>query len=272
MSYASVTAKGLPPASAQPHPDVALLNTQPAETQLPSVETKITVAPSDFKEHPRSADMKARDEFDSEVAKERVEDETNRNAGGPETHKSCRDHFKDKLQKARQESLEFWGKTKVCLLRPGVAGGLLGVVNVGFLGSIGYSLYTVPQHRSSPRFLSVATCTALAIFGGEAVLADAYRKTEAGQREEARAREEGAALYRHAKTVILRPGVLGGTAGALNLGILGGLGYWSYVNWDQPWKWDSRQVSAVSIGLLALFAGEGYLGQQYTEKGLPKHK
>ncbi|SRR5260221_3718291 len=53
MSYASVTAKGLPPTSAQPHPDTTLLNTQQAETQLPSVEAKIIVAPTDFKEHPR---------------------------------------------------------------------------------------------------------------------------------------------------------------------------------------------------------------------------
>jgi len=270
MSYASVTAKGLRPTSAQPHPDMTLLNTQQGETQLPSVEAKITVAPSDFKEHPRSADTEARDEL--EAAKELAEEGSNRHTGEPEVQKSCRDHVKDKLQKAGRNGLELWEKTQGCLLRPGVAGGLLGVVNVGLLGSIGYSLYTIPVHRSSPRFLSTAAFTTLAIFGGEAVLADAYSKTEAGQREEARAREEGAALYRHAKTVILRPGILGGAVGALNLGILGGLGYWSYVNWDNLWKWDRRQVSAVSIGLLALFAGEGYLGQQYEKKKFPKHK
>ena len=132
-------------------------------------------------------------------------------------------------------------------------------VNVGFLGSVGYSLYAVPGHRNSPRFLSTAALATLAVFGAEGVVADAYRRTEAGQREEARAKEEGAALYRHAKTVVLRPGILCGAVGALNLGILGGLGYWSYLNWDKPWKCDRREIGAVSVGLLALFAGEEWV-------------
>jgi hypothetical protein len=41
----------------------------------------------------------------------------------------------------------------------------------------------------------------------------------------------------------------------VNLGILGGVGYVAYQQWDRPW--DRRTVSAVSIGLLGLFTGEG---------------
>ena len=44
----------------------------------------------------------------------------------------------------------------------------------------------------------------------------------------------------------------------VNVGILGGLGYFSYTNWDKP-TWDRRLVSAVSVGLLTLWGGEGYV-------------
>ncbi|KAF8332716.1 uncharacterized protein EI90DRAFT_3145387 [Cantharellus anzutake] len=237
MSYASVVAAGAPPLSAQPHPDTALLNTEQGETQLSSADSKITVAPADFKKNPRSADTDIRDELD--VASEDIEE--GEDTSRPSKGESRKDHTNCK--KAGEECRELWEKAKGYLLRPTVAGGLLGVVNVGLLGSIGHSLYTVPAHRSSPRFLSLAAITTLGLFGIEGALAEAYRKTELGRREEARAKEEGAAICRHVKTVLLRPGVLGG--------------YWSYVNWDDPWKWDRQRVSAASVGLLALFAGEG---------------
>lgn len=43
----------------------------------------------------------------------------------------------------------------------------------------------------------------------------------------------------------------------VNLGIIGGVSYVAYDNWDQP-HWDGRTVSAVTVGLLSLVAGEGY--------------
>lgn len=42
----------------------------------------------------------------------------------------------------------------------------------------------------------------------------------------------------------------------VNLGIIGGVSYVAYDNWDQP-HWDGRTVSAVTVGLLSLVAGEG---------------
>lgn len=132
----------------------------------------------------------------------------------------------------------------------------------------------------------------LALFGAEGVLVERYRNTDAGRAEEKKAREEGATIYKHTKEVVLRPGVLGGLVGALNVGILGGVGYWSYANWDRPTAWDRKTVSAATVGLLTLFAGEGYvemcpafsnilsdsclsfryLGEQYKEKEYPKRK
>lgn len=42
----------------------------------------------------------------------------------------------------------------------------------------------------------------------------------------------------------------------VNAGILGAIGYYAYTEWDRP-RWDKRIVSAVSVGLLTLWSGEG---------------
>ena len=42
----------------------------------------------------------------------------------------------------------------------------------------------------------------------------------------------------------------------VNVGILGTLGYFSYLHWDEP-VWDRRHVATVTAGLLAFFMGEG---------------
>ena len=46
------------------------------------------------------------------------------------------------------------------------------------------------------------------------------------------------------------------TAHAVNLAVLGGIGTLAYQKWELP-HWDRRIVSAVSVGLLTLFSGEG---------------
>ena len=56
----------------------------------------------------------------------------------------------------------------------------------------------------------------------------------------------------------------GGLVGALNVGLLGALGWLGYVHWEVP-RWDRRVVSAVSVGLLALYGGEGYLAVKFRE-------
>jgi len=147
----------------------------------------------------------------------------------------------------------------------------LGVVNVGLLAFLGRELYAKPHLRSDTRTLGIAAAAAAALFSVEGALAEAYVKTPAGQKEKERAKKEGAAIYRHTREVVLRPGVLGGLVGALNLGILGGVGYAAYLNWDLP-RWDRRTVSTISAGLLTLTAGEGYLAEKYAEKEYPKRK
>ena len=40
--------------------------------------------------------------------------------------------------------------------------------------------------------------------------------------------------------------------------VLGAIGYYAYTEWDRP-RWDKRIISAVSVGLLTLWSGEGYV-------------
>jgi hypothetical protein len=129
-------------------------------------------------------------------------------------------------------------------------------VNVGLLAFAGREFYAKPHLRTDARALGTVAATTLVLLGAEGALADAYVKTEAGQKEKVRAKKEGAAIYRQTREVVLRPGVLGGLVGVLNLGILGGVGYAAYLNWDQP-RWDRRTISVISAGLLTLAAGEG---------------
>lgn len=55
MSYAAVTKEHREPLSQQPHPDTGLLNTEPSDDVVtPNLDSsKVTVAPADFKDHPK---------------------------------------------------------------------------------------------------------------------------------------------------------------------------------------------------------------------------
>jgi len=129
-------------------------------------------------------------------------------------------------------------------------------VNVGLLASAGYNLYNRPDLRSNSRVIGATAAGALLLMGAEGFVAEAYRTTEAGRREEKRAKEEGASLYKQTKELVLRPKVLGGLAGALNVAVLGTAGFLAYQHWHMP-HWDRRVVSGVVVGLITLSLGEG---------------
>ena len=138
-------------------------------------------------------------------------------------------------------------------------------MNVGILGYASYALYTNPSLRRDTRVLTVGSISLLTLFGLEGYGAERYAQTPRGKAERERAREEGAALYRHAREVVLRPGVLGGLVGLANVGILGGVGFVAWKNWERP-TWDRRVVSAVSVGLLGLWSVEGALAEKYRQE------
>ncbi|KAK7057300.1 hypothetical protein R3P38DRAFT_1170121 [Favolaschia claudopus] len=233
MSYAEVTAHNAPPLSEQPRPDTGLLNTAPP-TSSPNVDPtkKINIVP------PGSG-----------------------SGSNPSSRRAHRAY-----DEAKAEGDYIWESAKHYLFRPGVAGGLIGLVNVGLLAGAARAFYVNPHYRHDTQVISTTVAATLALLGAEGYAADAYRKTPAGQEEERRAKEEGAVIYRHAREQILRPGTLGGLVGVINLGILGTIGYFSYENWNRPW--DRRVVSAISAALLTLSVGEGFLAEKYREERL----
>ncbi|WVR08541.1 hypothetical protein IAU60_005596 [Kwoniella sp. DSM 27419] len=163
----------------------------------------------------------------------------------------------------------YWEKTKDVVLRPGTLGGLMGVVNVGILGTLGYFAYTRRDQPWDRRIVGGAVAGTLALFGAEGYVTESYLQTPEGRQEAERAKAEGSRFYVQAREVILRPQIAGGLVGAVNVAILGAVGYLSYKNWNQTW--DNRTVSAVAIGLIGLSGLEGYAGKAYVDKELPKH-
>ncbi|EJD35575.1 hypothetical protein AURDEDRAFT_108923 [Auricularia subglabra TFB-10046 SS5] len=267
MSYATVAATNAPPPSQQPHANPALLNTGRSPNLLPvdAHNEKVQIASPGFKEHPSTVTSEYIPPTDEEL-------ERKYGSTGPSSHRSHnqaekdkhrRDKAKEHLHRAEHEAETAWEYAKTQILRPGVAGGILGIVNVGLLATAGYQFYTRPELRSDKRAIGGTVAGALILFGAEGWLAESYAQTEAGQREAQRAKEEGALIWKHTKEVVLRPGVLGGLVGVLNVGILGGLGYTFYSRPEL--QNDRRFISWVTIGVLSLFAGEGFAAEQYRK-------
>ncbi|PVF97486.1 hypothetical protein CPB86DRAFT_785788 [Serendipita vermifera] len=185
--------------------------------------------------------------------------------------KARKERAKEKLHHAEAEGEHLWEVVKEKLFQPAVAGGLFSVVNLGVIGGLGYLFYTQPEYRSDYRVIGSSVAGTLLLLGAEGSMAEAYLQTEEGQREKRRAQEEGSALYRQTREVVLRPGVFGGILGAFNIGIIGGLGYLSYIHWNDP-VWDRRYVTGITAGTAALFTAQGFLAEQYREKEYPKRK
>jgi len=249
MSYAAVAAHNAPPPSEQPHPDPALLNVPNLATAPPPAAddaSKVNVVASDFKEHPATLTSEYVNSFPPPSPSP---------SGPPAPRKRrARKTFDD----AEAEGLYLWEKLKDVLFRPPVAGGLLGVVNLGLLAGTAYAFYTDSRLRRDAGIITSTAVGGLAIIGAEGYAAESFLQTEAGQEAAHAAKEEGSAVYRYSREHVLRPGVLGGFVGLVNVGVLGTLGYFAYSNWDRP-HWDRRTVSSISAGLLALWGGEGYL-------------
>jgi hypothetical protein len=74
--------------------------------------------------------------------------------------------------------------------------------------------YTQPQWRNDYKIIGGSVAGVLLLFGAEGTMAESYLQTPEGQREKERAKQEGSALYRETKEIVLRPGVFGGLLGA----------------------------------------------------------
>lgn len=121
MSYASVAAHNAPPPSEQPHADPSLLTTpsdvQPAATAVDD-SAKVNVAPADFKSHPATLTSEVADSIPPYPISE---------SPAPSGKPSARKRAQDAEKKAEAKSLQLWGTIHEQLMRPAVAGGLIGV-------------------------------------------------------------------------------------------------------------------------------------------------
>ncbi|KAH9929547.1 uncharacterized protein BXZ73DRAFT_48055 [Epithele typhae] len=243
MSYAAVAGRNAPPMSQQPQPDPALLTTErPSASNIADDAAKVNIVSPDFKRY-TATDTSVRN-----VPHE-----------GPSGTPSRRRRYIDEVE---QEGFYLWNLAKQYVFHPAVAGGLIGLVNIGLVSTAAYSFYTKPHLQRDTRVIFTTVAGALGLLAAESYAAEQYYETPQGQREAQRAKQEGAVLYRQAYEQLFRSGVLGGLVGVLNAGIIGTVGYFSYSNWDKP-SWDRRIVSSVTVGLLALWTGEGYIVERY---------
>ena len=199
----------------QPKPDPALLNTGSSRSDAVADDTsKVNVVPADFKDKPST--------FTSETRESIVRDA-----------EPAGDEGRSHAHKAEAEGLHYWEVAKEHLIRPAVAGGLIGIgehtsaslgaaqsadnracaVNIGLFAGASYAYYTHLPLRRDARAIASTVAVAVALLGGEGYAAEQFRQTPQGKKEERRAREEGSLVYRHAREHILRPGVSGGIVG-----------------------------------------------------------
>lgn len=121
MSYAQVAAHNAPPRSEQPRPDPALLNTEPpSHSNIADDMAKVSMVAPGFKDHPETVTSTS---IPYESPPRPV------SGGVPPFPGSSNNNSKAKrnLRDAEDEAAGLWNAAKRQLLRPGVAGGLLGV-------------------------------------------------------------------------------------------------------------------------------------------------
>jgi hypothetical protein len=117
MSFANVvSSSGLPP-SQQPRPDPGLLEGGgPSDASLPDSSGKVNVVPTNFKSHPQTT---------SSVADVPREKGGIVGSGGPANFSTGRNKSRSGAKQEEDES--FLEMAKQYFLRPGFAGGLIGL-------------------------------------------------------------------------------------------------------------------------------------------------
>ncbi|KAF8647036.1 hypothetical protein AX16_006873 [Volvariella volvacea WC 439] len=269
MSYAQVAATNAPPPSEQPQPDPSLLNTTPPSApSTPDDKVKVSVVSS--LEVPRSPPPEA------ECPEYEKPSQPPSPPPIPGTSKPKSSKYEKRLREIKAEGFYIWEVAKHYLLRPGVAGGLVGLFNVGCLACFGHAIYNRPALRRDFAFLGKAIGISVALLSLEGHV---FSKQISKKDIKGKGRMESPSppptlpvgtfdeSRRQMKHYFYHPLMLRGTLGFLNAAVLGALGYFTYANWGKP-AWDRRVVSSVAVGLLTLWGGEGcLLAHRSTEGG-----
>ncbi|KAG7571012.1 hypothetical protein FFLO_00976 [Filobasidium floriforme] len=231
-----------------------------AERAADKVEETAKEVKGASKQLARDAEVKGKELVDNAAEKTKeVANDVEKKA------KQLKREAKAEIQHAENVAAQYIERAKELVLRPGALGGLMGVANVGLLGTIGYYAYTrrnVPWDRN---YVGATAASVLALFGIEGVVAEQFAQTPEGKEEIARAKQEGSKFYVNAREVILRPGVAGGLLGAVNVAVLSAVGYLGYQNWDRR-VWDRKIVAGIVSGLISLSAVEGLAGNVWKQK------
>jgi hypothetical protein len=128
-SYASVAAKDLPPSTEWPQPDPNLLSTEaPSGSHVVDDSAKVAVVSSDFKEHPQSEFTEnIRQNVPQESSGTRVPMPTLKDDIISQPVPAQPSKARRAGHKAKAEAVSIWDHATNFLLRPGVAGGLIGL-------------------------------------------------------------------------------------------------------------------------------------------------
>jgi len=233
MSYASVTSHNA--STDQPLPDPALLNTsKPTASGVADDTVKVGVVSPNFKENPATTTSINRPP--------RFEEEES----DPSPHRRTAKN-KAKAKKlahdAEKEVVHWSAVAKELVLRPPVAGGLVGVVNLGLIGYTGYKFYSEPHLRRDHRFVTSTVAGAMVLLGLEGYGAQSFTPV----------REEEDVLIQYVRQ---NPKSTRTFFSILNVGIVGATGYLAYSKWD---RWDRRTFATLAAGLASFGLGESYL-------------
>lgn len=128
MSYASVTARNAAPIDDQPHPDQGLLNTiPPHHSGIADDAAKVNIVAPDFKEHPHTLTSEA------EILVDDVSSDLEAEPHKSRRHKKHHNAEPDAFAHAVDVFKHY-------LIRPGVAGGLIG---------LGMIFHSAPKQRAN---------------------------------------------------------------------------------------------------------------------------
>jgi len=233
MSYASVTSRDAP--ADQPLPDPALLNTNKSTASGVADDTiKVGVVSPNFKQNPATTT--------STYQPPRYNEEESDSSPHRRTAKN-KAKAKKLARDAEKEAIHWSAVVKELVLRPPVAGGLVGVVNLGLIGYTGYKLYSEPHLRHDHMFVTSTIAGTAVVLGLEGYGAQTF----------APVREEEDMLIQYVRQ---NPKSTRTLFAILNVGILGATGYLTYSKWN---RWDNRTFATLAAGIASLGLGENYL-------------